>query len=91
MPSNGSVTFGLNTGKSVGPFQGVLNEGTPKEGPYLDVTKGGKEYPTRLDFGKFQAVKAIEFKSGLGKKHQWTSWTYYNHGEWTVDRFTHLS
>jgi hypothetical protein len=90
MGKTGGVTFGLKTGKTVGPFPGDLEDGTPKDGPYLDVTKGGKDYPTKLDFGKLKAVVSITFKPGVGKGTTWTSWTYLNNGQWAVDRFTGL-
>ena len=88
--ANGLVKFTLTSGKVVGPFSGDLNESTPKDGLYLDVTKGKDGYPTRLDFKKFKTVMSIEFKPGVGKATVWSSWTYFNNGAWAVDRFTKL-
>lgn len=90
MPTNGSVTFTFDTGKVVGPFNAVLAEATPKDGLYLDVTKGGSGYPTPLDFNKFKTVKKISFSPGVGKSQSFSTWTYFNHKEWAVDRFTNL-
>ena len=87
MPTQGSVTFTLNTGKTVGPFPGTLGDSSE----YLDVNKGGRDYPTKLDFQKFKTVTGIAFKPGVGKAASWSSWSYFNHGEWAVDRFTTLS
>lgn len=86
----GSVYFTLTSGKVVGPFSGTLELSTPKDGYYLDVNKGGKDYPTRLDFSKFKTVSQIVFKPGVGKKQTWTTWSYFNNGQWQVDRFTNL-
>lgn len=85
----GSVHYTLDTGKKPGPFNAVLNIET--SGNYLDVTKGSKDYPTKLDFGKLKKVKGITFKPGVGSAVSWSSWTYYNNGQWAVDRFTNLS
>lgn len=82
----GSTYFSLKSGKKVGPFTASYS----KEDNYLDVTKGGKDYPTRLDFNKFKTVTDISFEPGVGKKSSWSSWTYYNNGQWAVDRFTNL-
>lgn len=90
MPTSGQVTFQLTSGKVVGPFNGTLDQATPKDGLYLDVTKGGKDYPTKLDFSKFRTVSSIQFKPGVGKQLQWTTWEYFNNGQWGVDRFTKL-
>ena len=88
---NGGVTFALVSGKVVGPFNGTLTLSTPKDGYYLDVTKGGKDYPTKLDFGKLKQVSSIIFKPHVGGGNKtWTGWTYLNNGQWAVDRFTNL-
>jgi hypothetical protein len=85
--TSGSAYFSLTSGKEVGPYAASYS----KSDNYLDVTKGGKDYPTKLDFTKFKTVTAISFAPGVGKKSSWSSWTYYNNGQWAVDRFTNLS
>lgn len=82
----GSTYFTLKSGKKVGPFTGSYSSSDN----YLDVTKGGKDYPTKLDFTKFKTVADIRFEPGVGKKSTWSSWTYFNNGQWAVDRFTNL-
>ena len=82
----GSTYFSLKSGKKVGPYASSYS----KADNYLDVTKGGKDYPTKLDFNKFKTVSGISFEPGVGKKSSWSSWTYYNNGQWAVDRFTNL-
>lgn len=86
MPVSGAVTFTLKSGKVCGPYQAAYSA----DDNYVDVTKGGADYPTKLDFNKFKTVASITFKPGVGKAISWTSWTYFNHAEWTVDRFTKL-
>ena len=88
-PVSGEVFFSLTSGKKTGPFQGAYV--SDKDDSYLDVTKGGKGYPTKLDFNKFKTVSGISFKPGMGKQLSWSSWIYYNHKDWAVDRFTNLS
>ncbi|MDJ0826255.1 MAG: hypothetical protein QNJ16_12195 [Rhodobacter sp.] len=88
----GSVYFTQKTGKVLGPFSGTLENATPKDGDYLDVKKGGKGYPSKIDFTKdFDGkVVMIEFKPGVGKASKYTSWRYLNHKDWAVDRFMDL-
>lgn len=86
----GSAYFTYKTGKVGGPFNATYGLVTVKDGYYLDVSKGGKDYPTKLDFGKFKTVSEITFKPHMGKQSSWTSWTYWNNGQWAVDRFTNL-
>ncbi|RDZ27787.1 hypothetical protein [Lysobacter silvisoli] len=86
MSVSGEVTFTLKSGKVCGPYQATYTA----EDNYVDVTKGGKDYPTKLDFTKFKTVASITFKPGVGKATSWTSWTYFNNGQWAVDRFTNL-
>lgn len=81
----GSAYYTMDTGKVVGPYAAILAS------DHLDVTKGGKNYPTKLDFGKLKKVTGITFQPHMGKKSSWSSWTYWNHGQWAVDRFTNLS
>ena len=88
---SGSAYFTLTSGKEVGPYSAVLGVASERDGNYLDVTKGGKDYPTKLDFGKFKTVTGITFKPNMGKSQSWTSWSYFNNGQWAVDRFTNLS
>lgn len=83
----GSAYFTLDTGKRVGPYAAVYSPGDN----FLDVTKGGAGYPTRLDFNKFHKVKEIGFEPYLGKHRRWSSWTYFNHAQWRDDRFTNLA
>lgn len=85
-PVAGSAYFNLTSGKKAKPYAGVYL----KEDNFLDVTKGGKDYPTKRDFIKFKTVSEIVFEPGVGKKSSWTSWTYFNNGQWAVDRFTKL-
>lgn len=85
--TSGSAYFSLKSGKQVGPYSASYS----KSDNYLDVTKGGKDYPTKLDFGKLDTVSGITFKPNVGKSSSWSSWTYYNNGQWAVDRFTNLA
>ncbi|MEG3792263.1 hypothetical protein V1318_19255 [Lysobacter sp. CCNWLW3] len=87
MPVAGAVTFTRTTGKVNGPYAATFSA----DDNMLDVTKGGKDYPTPLDFNKFKTVASITFKPGVGKSITWTSWTYFNNGQWAVDRFTNLA
>lgn len=87
MAVNGSVTFALKSGKVCGPYTAVRNV----EDNYVDVTKGGKDYPTPLDFNKFKTVASLTFKPGVGGATTWTSWEYFNNGQWAVDRFSRLA
>ncbi|HKR23942.1 MAG TPA: hypothetical protein VJS15_01680 [Allosphingosinicella sp.] len=86
MATAGSAYFSLKSGKEVGPFTASYE----KDDNYLDVTKGGKDYPTKLDFNKFKTVVGISFKPGVGKKLSWSSWSYFNNAQWAADRFTNL-
>ena len=86
-PITGSAYFSLTSGKKVGPFSASY----AKDDNCLDVTKGVKDYPTRLDFNKFKTVSGISFEPGVGKKLSWSSWSYFNNGQWRDDRFTNLS
>jgi hypothetical protein len=92
--TNGEVRFGRKNGQTSGPFQGILTLNTPKEGYYLDVTRGTSDYPTKLDFTKDFDTKvvSITFKPGVGgKTTTYSTWAYFsNPAHWTGDRFTKL-
>ncbi|KRA72899.1 hypothetical protein ASD78_14890 [Lysobacter sp. Root667] len=87
MAVTGAVTFTLKSGKVCGPYSATREVADN----YVDVVKGGKDYPTKLDFNKFHTVASITFKPGVGGATSWTSWDYFNNGQWTVDRFTNLA
>ena len=57
MPVAGAVTFTRTTGKVNGPYAATFSA----DDNMLDVTKGGKDYPTPLDFNKFKTVASITF------------------------------
>ena len=84
--ASGDVTFTFTSGMKVattGTYDSTDN--------HLDTNKGGRGYPTRLDF-KNGLVGSISFKPDpTGKTLTWTSWKYFNNGQWAVDRFTELA
>ncbi len=90
----GDTYFELKIGKKAGPFRATYNIDKDKQEDYsyLDVVKGGSRYPTKLDFEKFHTVTGISFKDDVGgKETKWSSWIYWNHKDWEVDRFASLS
>ena len=82
----GTATFDMKSGKKAGPYNATFT----KDDNCLDVSKGGKDYPTKLDFNKFKTVGSITFKPNLGGSSVWTTWNYFSNGQWLVDRFTEL-
>lgn len=85
----GTVKFKISGGSTVGPYSAEYEDSDN----YLDVKKPSPkgDYPTPLDFGKFKKVASIVFKPGVGKEIEWSSWSYFNQGQWVTDRFTKLS
>lgn len=81
----GSVTFTFRTRNASGPFPATYNA----EG-YLDVTRGGRDYPDPDDFNKYKTVATITFQPGEGKATTWTSWAYFNSPRSKVDQFAQL-
>jgi hypothetical protein len=82
---DGGVTFTYKTGKK-SSTTGTYN----KADNYLDARKKQGDYPTPLDF-KNKLVASITFTPNpAGKATEWTSWKYFNNGEWEADRFTEL-
>ena len=86
----GEVKYKLSSGATVGPYTAEYEDSDH----YVDVRKPSPNgnYPTKLDFKKFRRVSSILFKPNTGgSETEWSSWTYFNHGQWVTDRFTNLS